>query len=207
MASYTRKTGFVDIYNQYNNVKVITNQEALGMIASDQSIQMVTPMRNGSQGSLAINKQIKSMMQVSGKPDFHTLYWNPETKKYENHTPIHVNDKVIITKNLWKWNVTNGTIGIFLGTEKAKIYNHITGKYNSRESLLFSNPTTGRNFYLPNNASTRAAIELGYVITILKAQGSEFETTLLYLPNLWRNSKMLYTAITRAKKQLYVSIP
>jgi len=50
-------------------------------------------------------------------------------------------------------------------------------------------------------------LELGYVISVHKAQGSDFERVYLVLPNrqsLTMSMELLYTAITRAKKHLTI---
>jgi ATP-dependent exoDNAse (exonuclease V) alpha subunit len=64
-------------------------------------------------------------------------------------------------------------------------------------------------FYLPNNEKTRRRIDLGYAITIHKAQGSEFREIYLFLTKDQKsfvNIKTLYTAITRAKEKVNIII-
>ncbi|MBS0971229.1 exodeoxyribonuclease V subunit alpha [Chimaeribacter arupi] len=66
-------------------------------------------------------------------------------------------------------------------------------------------------FQLPNGEiksvqpSRLPAHETAYAMTVHKSQGSEFDHTLLVLPNQWLpvlTRELVYTAITRAKKQL-----
>src|SRR5215208_6442387 len=51
-----------------------------------------------------------------------------------------------------------------------------------------------------------ADLELAYALTVHKAQGSEFETVFLVLPNspLMLTRELLYTALTRQKKKVVV---
>ena len=66
-------------------------------------------------------------------------------------------------------------------------------------------------FQLPNGEiksvqpSRLPAHETAYAMTVHKSQGPEFDHTLLVLPNQWLpvlTRELVYTAITRAKKQL-----
>jgi exodeoxyribonuclease-5 len=61
---------------------------------------------------------------------------------------------------------------------------------------------------LPDGVRYREAGDLfdfGYALTVHKAQGSEFDRVFIFGTGFgeWRN-QWLYTAITRAKKELYI---
>ncbi|NQZ66281.1 MAG: AAA family ATPase [Mycoplasmatales bacterium] len=208
MSKFVREKGYLDTWKEYPNIKFITKKEAIEMVAKNSDIQMITPRRNMSEGSLDLNIKIKELMNINDKPDFYSMIWNDSLKKYENHSPIHLNDKIIIVKNMWEWNITNGTTGIYLGKIKRRLFNHVKKSSSQiRNCYKFINPETKKEFYLPINKKTRSQIELAYAITIHKAQGSEYKTPILYFSRRWIESKMLYTAITRAKDFLYIYYP
>jgi ATP-dependent exoDNAse (exonuclease V) alpha subunit len=65
----------------------------------------------------------------------------------------------------------------------------------------------GKPGYVWFNAFDVKNIELGYVFTIHKSQGSEYDSLLIIVPNRAKSfvtPRMLYTAITRAKKKLCI---
>ncbi len=97
--------------------------------------------------------------------------------------------KAILNSNLYEYNIFNGEIGEIILNE---------------ENFTFQ---TGENiFTLPN--SYLQYFELGYVITIHKSQGSEYEHILVVLPidegqeSQILNKRLFYTAVTRAKKSV-----
>ena len=197
-----RSDGTMAIKDTYKNISFITKNEAFREVANNTSIQMLTPLRNYSSGSLNINKEIKELINVSTKEVFKTIIFSKEVSNWVDHTPVHVNDKIIIVKNLWEWDVTNGTTAIFIGKEKARIYNHVKHTSMMRQCFKFLNTTNDEIFYLPINKDTRRNIELAYAITIHKAQGSEFDDVIVFLNGRKVDKRMLYTAVTRAKKTL-----
>ena len=95
---------------------------------------------------------------------------------------------ILIHKNDYNINLFNGDIGLcFKDEEETFVY--FEGKGKIYPSLL------------PEH-------EAAYAMTVHKAQGSEFDEVLLILGNRKHkellNKQLLYTAITRAKKKLYI---
>lgn len=74
----------------------------------------------------------------------------------------------------------------------------------------YENKTIIRFYYPKIEAYTdEKEMEHAYAITIHKSQGSGFENVILIIPkglNKFVSKEMLYTAITRAKKRLYVIV-
>ena len=205
LASYVRRNGYLNIKSDCQQIKLITSEQALQMARDHQSIQFITPRRTSSVGSLALNKRIKQIMNITSPPDFHTLLWNDKQRLFVKDASVHKGDKVVVVRNIWQWNITNGTIGIYLGKTKVKLFNHVREEYSRLQSVYkFRNPDTNKIFYLPINSDIRSKLELAYAITIHKAQGSEYNSIILYLPTTQIKSKMLYTAITRTTNMLYI---
>ena len=200
--SEIRETGRIDINKKYNHISFITKQEAFNIVSQNPSIQMLTPLRNYAAGSLNINKNIKALVKTDHRYIFKTLVYSNESNGWINHTEVHSNDKIIIIKNLWEWDVTNGTTAVLIGEEKARLYNHIKKTTITRKCYKFLNTVSREYFYLPSNKTTRQNIELAYAITIHKSQGSEYNDVIIYLDGRKLEKRMLYTAVTRARKSL-----
>ena len=197
-----RETGRINTSNNYKDISFITKNEAFNIISKNPSTQMLTPLRNYTQGSLSINRNIKALVKTNGAPIFKTLVYSTELSGWENHTEVHPNDKIIVVKNLWEWDVTNGTTAVLIGKEKAKLYNHVKKTSITRMCYKFLNTVSGKYFFLPANKNTKQNIELAYAITIHKSQGSEYNDIIIYLDGRQINERMLYTAVTRARKSI-----
>lgn len=101
-----------------------------------------------------------------------------------------VNDKIIMTKNNYEADYYNGDIGIIRSIDKNK---QLHVEIREKEYVL--------------TRDMMEDIRLAYGMTIHKSQGSEFPIVIVVMPMkpkimLVRN--LLYTAITRAKKQCII---
>lgn len=117
--------------------------------------------------------------------------YNKETKKFivTSTKFFKKNDKVIHTKNNKELDVFNGEVGIVAEIDS----NCIIVDYSDR-TVVYS-------------AEDAKELELAYVLTVHKSQGSEYPVVIHILPNLHNhilNRNLVYTAWTRAKKRLYV---
>ncbi|MDR1782006.1 MAG: AAA family ATPase [Bacilli bacterium] len=102
----------------------------------------------------------------------------------------HVNDLVLQLKNRSDVEIYNGDIGKVVEVEK----NKISVKYNE-EIVEY------------NNTQAFEELTLSYCISIHKAQGNEYDEVIIFLPHYaskFVDNKILYTAITRAKKKLTI---
>lgn len=161
-------------------------------------IQVLSPTRKGPTGTIELNKRIQYDINPKSKD-------KSEIKSFLY--TYRVGDKVMQTRNnydiTWKRfddegetvesgaGVFNGDIGII--TNINKILGVVTIDFDGR-------------IYKFNQAMLEH-IELAYVITVHKSQGSEFDVVILtvfggYDKLYYRN--LLYTAVTRAKKMLII---
>ena len=121
--------------------------------------------------------------------------FNPkDNNKHEiviGDTLFRENDKVIELVNMPDANVFNGDIGIITEIDKDK--NEVTVDYDG--NIVKYTKSNYTNF------------KLGYVISIHKSQGSEFKVVIMVILNEFNRMlyrKLLYTGVTRAKKNLYI---
>ncbi|UKS54094.1 AAA family ATPase [Mycoplasma feriruminatoris] len=106
-----------------------------------------------------------------------------------------INDKVMYLKNDSELNLSNGDIGYI------KQINKINNQFQS--AIINFN-----NIELEFDAQQFDDISLSYCCSVHKTQGSEYDKVILVLQDTlfssFLNKKLLYTAITRAKKQLVI---
>ena len=182
-----------ELFNESDDLTFVPATEStLGQVLSDflntykdlsiYDIQVLAPMYKGKNGIDNLNNMAQSILN------------NKKLKKelkYNDFT-FRENDKVIGLVNNLEDNVFNGDIGEIL---------RVTGKGKKEITCDFDG-----NIAIYDNSSFDN-IRLGYVISIHKAQGSEFDIVILpvlksYNYMLYR--KIIYTAVTRAKKRLII---
>lgn len=146
------------------------------------SIQILAPMYAGTAGIDAINNAIQAK-------------YNLENEKFikRDLTLFKKGDKVLQLKNDSELDIMNGDIG--------KIIDIV--KHDDKDAMLID--FDGRVVtYYANNIDN---LKLAYAISIHKAQGSEFDNVILpVLPSyqIMLKKKIIYTAVTRAKRKLIV---
>ena len=154
---------------------------ALNHVKDDyKEFQVLVPLYKGSHGINNINKVLQ---EVFNKKDI------LKNEKIINDVIYREKDKVIQLINMPDNNVFNGDIGIIEKITDKEILVDFDGnkvKYTS---------------------STYNSFALAYAISIHKSQGSEFKTCIIPLStsySIMLYRKLYYTAITRAKKKLYL---
>ena len=144
------------------------------------SYQIMAPMYKTLNGINNLNKCMQELL-------------NPkESNKNEmiiNDCLYREGDKVLQLMNMPDDNIYNGDIGIII--EINNILKEITIDFDS--NIVTFNSSNFQNF------------TLGYVISIHKSQGSEFNTVVIPILNEYGRmlyKKLIYTGITRAKNKL-----
>ncbi len=160
-----------------------------------EDVQVLTPMRKGSFGSVALNSVLQSSLNPPSKSKREWAYGD---------TVFRVGDKVMQIKNNYdlSWEIT-GNFGLV--TEKGEgVFNGDIGKIksiNDYAGYMEVEFEDGRSVMY--GADNLEELELAYAITIHKSQGSEYGVVVLPLfavsSNL-RYRNLLYTGVTRAKE-------
>lgn len=110
-------------------------------------------------------------------------------------TPFYVNDKVIFTNNLIHKKVYNGQFAKLKAVRSGVLIFHLGIECDVPQELRLS-----------YQDAIEAGVQLGYAVTGHKAQGAGFDKVLVVLENLpLCNKNWAYTAITRAKKKVYLA--
>lgn len=144
-------------------------------------VQIMAPMYAGVNGIDNLNKELQNI-------------FNPKTNQNEikyGDVVYRENDKVLQLVNLPEENIYNGDIGIIKNIVKIENKTFI---YIDFDGNLVKYETKDLN-----------KITHGFIISIHKSQGSEFEVVVMPICNSYKRmlyKKLIYTGITRAKKKL-----
>ncbi|MGA5541285.1 AAA family ATPase [Mycobacterium sp. NPDC051198] len=167
--------------------------------------QILSPYRSRAFGTVEINRHLKRSLRTQDiEKAFRYRGWrNPKPIGPEQ---IVRGDKVMQTRNNSRAKaypdgaglnyVANGEIGVVVG--------RWGNKYGLPANVEFSSQVGATYTYWPSS-SDDPPLELAWAVTVHKAQGSEFGTTILVLPNRVRVSReLLYTALTRQQDRVVI---
>ena len=149
-------------------------------------IQVMVPMYAGMNGIDNLNKVLQNV-------------FNPRSsdKKEINYGDIvyRVEDKVLQLVNIPDKNVFNGDIGVIIAIEDA----------NETESGKTEIVIDFDGNIVRYDTSALINIRHGFIMSIHKSQGSEFDLVIMPICNSYKRMlyrKLIYTGITRAKRKL-----
>lgn len=206
------------LYRQKENSNIITLADYINHDIWDTSIFNVSPdLSFLPSASSYLRKQLQELAQTykAKKKEFQVLapmyktingidqlnidlqaIFNPPHKEKKelivSGVTYREEDKVIQLTNMPEENIFNGDIGIIAEIENGN-KKSITIDFDGNEVTY-----TPANFYKFKHA---------YAISIHKSQGSEFNTVVIPIVFNFRKMlyrKLIYTGITRAKKELYL---
>ncbi len=143
------------------------------------ALRVLCAVREGEQGLYAINNRIEKYL---------------DNKKLIQYTvPFYENRPIILTRNYYEHGLFNGDTGIIRANEQGTLMAWFEDSSGTIKSIM------------PGYLSEAETV---FAMTIHKSQGSEFDEVLVVLPSLADSPlltrELLYTAVTRAKKKVYV---
>lgn len=149
---------------------------------TEKDIAILSPMKDKDGGTVELNELFQEKFNNNMVEE--TFF----DKKFK------IGDRVIQTRNNYDLEVYNGFIGTI---------NNIYIENGQRFVLVdFDNQTS----LIEYNESDVQELELAYSITVHKSQGSEYPIVIMPIhksQSIMLTSKILYTALTRAKKEFY----
>jgi len=169
------------------------------------SFQIITPMKGGALGTDYLNDELQKLLN---------RFASNEGKSMElGRVRLALSDKVVHIQNtnidcispadyrkpdrqqyFYKERIYNGMIGVIIAVDKEDEVLHVF--YPADKTIVEYSFDEARDF-----------LRLGYALTIHKVQGSEFKHVLLpmtFSHFIMLNSKLLYTAITRARESITI---
>ncbi len=137
----------------------------------------------------ALVKEINKQVQESVNSDGEQLQFNLNGDDF--YLNMRLNDQVLFTQNLYEKGINNGTLG------------ELTSVEPSGDSYGEVTLDTGEKVEITQ--AVLDCMELGYAITLHKAQGSQFPRIIIALQNgRIVDRAWLYTAITRAETEIHI---
>jgi exodeoxyribonuclease V alpha subunit len=178
--------------------EALANEVLKHYLTDPVNTQVLTFTRErGAASAKALNGVCQGAMAYSER---RFTVWNEERDRNED-TGLRLGEPVLCTRNFWHWGIQNGSLGYIEAIE-------------DRPQPLFDAEGKPTGFALawvrwddgerrPVTEEVLDALELGYAVTVHKAQGSQFPRVIIPVyaaRNVDRT--MLYTAITRATGQV-----
>ena len=152
---------------------------AVKLHASDKNFVVLSPTHKGICGVSNLNMHLREIFNP------------PEPGKMEaKHGKWRTGDRVLVNQNFYDFGLVNGDIG------NIDIHD---------ETTFMLKTLDGRSVKIDRDIIE--TLKHAYALTIHKAQGQEFETVVMPFVNgftIQLQRKLLYTAVTRAKKQVII---
>ena len=160
-------------------------------IDSVRDIQVLTPVKKGVLGSIALNKALQDALNPPSE--------EKDEKRFGERV-FRVGDKVMQIKNNYQigWRkrrdfsegegIFNGDVGYIESIDR---------EYNTMTVVFDENRVVQYEFSMLDE------LELAYAVTVHKSQGSEFPIVVMpvsWFPPVLATRNLLYTAVTRGKK-------
>ena len=128
------------------------------------------------------------------------LVWNEDRSRQED-SGLRLGDPVLCVRNLWDLGLQNGSLGHLETIEESP--QPLLNAEGERTGVVLAWVRWDDGELRPVTEEVLDALELGYAVTVHKAQGSQFSRIIVPVSatrNLDRT--MLYTAVTRATTQV-----
>ena len=187
---------FLNTYNDYTFLRCSANyiknnlirlcEKVIGRGYDYKRLQILAPMYKGENGIDTLNKELQDV-------------FNPKTNEKREikfgNIIFRENDKILQLVNMPEENVFNGDIGVIK-------YIKYGNTSNSKKDEIYVDFDGNLVKYTPKDFSK---IKHGFIISIHKSQGSEFEMVIMPMTHSYRRmlyKKLVYTGVTRAKKKL-----
>lgn len=159
--------------------------------------QILCSRRRGIDGTGTLNTLCQARFTQAAQP---LLVWDDEHDAWA-HTGFHLGDPLLCTRNLWEHGLQNGSLGQLVHIEDEPLqFTNDTGDELGRV-LAWAEWDDGER--RPLFESMLDDLELGYAITVHKAQGSQWPRVIVPLTgNRLLDRTLVYTAVTRAQQQV-----
>lgn len=201
----------LDIHKEKEDLEVFWNQkedfikskikEVVELNNYDfNELEIIAPMKKGVTGVIALNNFVQELM------DNHLSKNNIDRKKSissKNYT-FKIQDRIITNVKDGKkdkYELINGKLK--LAREIGHTNSEMGVVYDIKDNELYIQFDDGHIAVFNHNDINH--VDLAYCITIHKSQGAEWKTVICLINTpIMLNNNLIYTAITRAEKKLYI---
>ncbi|MBS0339618.1 MAG: AAA family ATPase, partial [Proteobacteria bacterium] len=159
--------------------------------------QVLCARRNGADGTKGLNALCQSVLTADAKA---VEVWDERHETYAR-TGFHLGDPVLCTRNLWDRGLQNGSLGVVVQVDDEP--RMLTNEEGEEIGLALAWVDWDDGMRRPIVEEMLDDLELGYAITVHKAQGSQWPRIIVPLTrHRLLDRTLVYTAITRAQRQV-----
>ena len=159
--------------------------------------QVLCARRNGIDGAKGLNALCQSAFTADAKA---VQVWDEQHDAYAR-VGLHLGDPVLCTRNLWDRGLQNGSLGIVVQVDDEP--HMLTDEDGEDAGLALAWVDWDDGVRRPITEDMLDDIELGYAITVHKAQGSQWPRVIVPLTgHRLLDRTLVYTAVTRAQRQV-----
>jgi len=179
--------------------KIVHGIDSLEAKKKMEAIHFIVPYRHTPVGSDSLNLEIQQILRgkesVNKYQQFGYVFWDKvlQIRNYTYYGYDNFNKKFIRTEENY---IPNGTLG------------YVFPKLNDNLQVKFPRDFK-RYTYCLSGKQVINNIELGYATSVHKAQGSQFDVTIMVLPSEESSflcREMIYTALSRSTKLLILLV-
>ncbi len=162
-----------------------------------RSTQVLSAVRNGPAGTKTLNALCQERFTAGAAE---VTYWSEEFDCKES-AGLRLGDTVLCTRNMWERGLQNGSLGVVVEVEASpRVLRNDEGE-ETEKALAWVDWDDGQR--RPLTASMLEDIELGYAVTVHKAQGSQWQRVIVPVTaSRLLDRTLIYTALTRAQTQV-----
>jgi exodeoxyribonuclease V alpha subunit len=161
--------------------------------------QILSARRNGSDGVKTINALCQTATTKGHKP---MTVWSAQHEQMLL-TGFHLGDPVLCTRNMWDRGLQNGSLGVIVEIED--VPQMLTDEDGTETEPALAWVLWDDGVRRPVVEAMLDDLELGYAITVHKAQGSQWQRVIVPLTgHRLLDRTLIYTAVTRAQKQVLI---
>ena len=159
--------------------------------------QILCARRNGPDGAKGLNVLCQSELMAQAKA---VRIWDEQHEAFVR-VGFHLGDPVLCTRNLWHRGLQNGSLGVVVQVDDEP--RMMTNADGAETSLALGWVDWDDGVRRPIVEEMLDDLELGYAITVHKAQGSQWPRIIVPLTgHRLLDRTLVYTAVTRAQRQV-----
>ncbi|OGB71197.1 MAG: hypothetical protein A2486_07060 [Burkholderiales bacterium RIFOXYC12_FULL_65_23] len=159
--------------------------------------QILCARRNGPDGTKGLNALFQAALTAEAKA---VEVWDERHEAYAR-VGFHLSDPVLCTRNLWDRGLQNGSLGVVVQVEDEP--RMLTNENGEEAGLALAWVDWDDGVRRPIVEGMLDDLELGYAITVHKAQGSQWPRVIVPLTgHRLMDRTLVYTAVTRAQRQV-----
>lgn len=162
-----------------------------------ENTQVLCARRNGVDGTKGLNALCQSDLTADAKA---VQVWDEQHDAYAC-VGFHLGDPVLCTRNLWGWGLQNGSLGVVVQVDDEP--RMLANEEGEETGLALAWVDWDDGVRRPIIEEMLDDLELGYAITVHKAQGSQWPRVIVPLTgHRLLDRTLVYTAVTRAQRQV-----